>query len=445
MAHVHVAARVFERDLLRPKSGVAKRLSLRMKLARSGVTAVDTVRSIEFVPADIADLGAGSWTEPFRLLEIRAAIQPGTWAVTLQLTDADGGESVAVGVLEAGPAEEPRMSDPEFQLSTRNGTLPWPDRVYGLNQDTLEVYFEVEAQALVGPQPFVFEVHDPRYGVLDQQQLLLDLDSGRSATVWKLPVLDFPEGSYGLRVVPPWEADAVPLKEFSISWRIDRALEGGDDLMVEAELALLPEDFEQMGRLSRARQIQFLHEFWSIVDPTPGTERNETRDRFVARIAEANRIYHSHRGPGALSDRGRIFVRFGRPEQVDAEVIPRNGDDLEIAIGNLHDIYSPEIEGVMARGDYYGDPGTGPRVQPATRPGGSADFSSETATDLRRNAARAGREGGFEVWKYEYIGQPLLEHHRPGLSEQQHIRFIFVDRQGVGDYRLEYMNLPTRR
>ncbi|RKZ16966.1 hypothetical protein DRQ53_04955 [bacterium] len=447
-SHVHLAARVFERDLVRPASGVTKRLSLHMKLARAGFTAVDTVATIEFVSSDLADLGAGSWTEPFRLIEIRSPIEPGTWAVTLELRDRDGGTAVATGVLEVGPALAPRLSDPEFQLSTRNGTLPWPDRVYGINQDTLEVYFEVEG--LTGPQTFRFEVHDPRYGLLDDQNLTLDLQSGRSATLWKLPVGDYPEGSYGLRIVPPFAAEEMPMKEFSISWRIDRALEGGDELLVESELAMLPKDHDRLLRLSRARQIELLQEFWNIVDPTPGSERNETRDKFVARIEDANRIYQSRRGPGALSDRGRVYVQFGRPREVDVEVMPRNGDELEIAIQSLHDIYSPEVEGVMARGDIYGDIGTGPRTTPINLPGAHAqgattDFSSETASDLRRNAARVGREGGFEVWKYEYNGEPLLAHHRPGLAEQQHIRFIFVDRRGVGDFRLEYSNLPTRR
>jgi GWxTD domain-containing protein len=448
---VHLTARVFERDLVRPNRGQPQRLALNVKLARSGVVAVDTSRTIEFVPRPFdAEMGE-SWTEPFRLIEITAKVDPGSWAVTLNLSDDRGRSSRASAVLEVPAARGTRMSDPEFQLESSSAKLPWPDRVYGLVQDTLEVYFEVEAVVAAGAESFRFEVHDPRYGLLDEQQLLLPLESGNNAALWRLPVSDFPEGTYALKIVPPWEGEPR-LSEFSVSWRIDRALEGGDELMVEAGLALLPDDFDHFSRLSRARQIQLLDEFWAIVDPTPGTERNEPRDRFRARIAEANRIYHSTRGAGALTDRGRVLVRLGRPETVDTEVMPMNGDDLELAIQNLHDIYTPEVDGVMARGDIYsGNTNSGPNVQPRTLnlPGvneaPSLDFSSDTATDLRRNAARVGREGGFEVWKYEYTGRPLLAHHEPGISENQHVRFIFVDRRGVGDYRLEFSNLSTRR
>lgn len=451
---LHLAARVFERDLVRPQPGQAKRLSLTLKLARSGVAAVDTVRTIEFVPRDLNAMPVDSWTEPFRLIEIDVAVDPGQWAVTLELQDGDGVRSRATGVLEVGPATGPRISDPQFRISTANGTLPWPDRVYGLNQDTLEVYFEALVPASAGfdgPQPFRFEVQDPRYGTLDEQRLLLPLDAGSNAAIFRLPVNDFPEGSYSLLVAPPWSDGSapVPVKEFSISWRIDRALEGGDELLVEAELALLPRDFEQFQRLSRARQIELLDQFWNAVDPTPGTERNEVRARFRERIREANRIYYSRRGPGALTDRGRIMVRYGEPETVDAEVMPRNGDELEIAIRDLHDIFTPEVDGVMARGDIYGPSSSGPRRPmdlPGTQGAAAVDWDQgETVEDLRRNASRVGREGAFEVWKYEYDGSPLLEHHRPGMSEQQHLRFIFVDRRGVGDYRLEFSNLPTKR
>jgi GWxTD domain-containing protein len=449
---LHLTARIFERDLVRPHPGQPKRLTLEFKLARSGVVTLDTTSTIEFVPRDVSDVFEDSWTEPFRLIEIHAPVTEGTWAVTLELSDADGGSSRATGVLAVDPARAPRISDPEFRLSTPNGTLPWPDRVYGLNQDTLEVYLEIEVPAedsFTGPRPFGFEVHDPRYGVLDEQRLLLTLEPGQNAAIWRLPVVDFPEGSYGLMVVPPWSEVARPLSEFSVSWRIDRALEGGDELLVEAELALLPDDFERFQRLSRARQIELLNDFWSVVDPTPGTDRNEVRDRFRARIANANRIYSSRTGPGALTDRGRTLVRYGEPEMVDTEVMPLNGDDLEIAIRDLHDIFTPEVDGVMARGDIYGSSGgTGPRRPmdlPGTQSPAAVDWSGDAVLDLRRNAARVGREGAFEVWKYRSEGDPLLEIHRLGMPEQQHLRFIFVDRRGVGDYRLEFSNVPTQR
>ena len=52
------------------------------------------------------------------------------------------------------------------------------------------------------------------------------------------------------------------------------------------------------------------------------------------------------------------------------------------------------------------------------------------------------REGSFELWRYNLQGQPLLPEYG-GWSEDIDLRFLFVDRAGTGDYRMEFTNLPT--
>jgi GWxTD domain-containing protein len=63
----------------------------------------------------------------------------------------------------------------------------------------------------------------------------------------------------------------------------------------------------------------FLRRFWAKRDPTAGTPRNEVEDAFYARIAEANRRYREGGAaeiPGWRTDRGRIFVKYGPPNDV---------------------------------------------------------------------------------------------------------------------------------
>ena len=64
---------------------------------------------------------------------------------------------------------------------------------------------------------------------------------------------------------------------------------------------------------------RFLREFWAKRDPTPGTPRNEEADRFYAAIGEANRRFREGGTaaiPGWRTDRGRIFIRYGAPDEV---------------------------------------------------------------------------------------------------------------------------------
>jgi GWxTD domain-containing protein len=64
---------------------------------------------------------------------------------------------------------------------------------------------------------------------------------------------------------------------------------------------------------------RWLRAFWEKRDPTPGTPRNETQEDFYARIADANRRYREGGAaqiPGWQTDRGRIFIKLGAPNEV---------------------------------------------------------------------------------------------------------------------------------
>lgn len=70
--------------------------------------------------------------------------------------------------------------------------------------------------------------------------------------------------------------------------------------------------------LSPDGKRKWLRQFWARRDPTPGTSRNEERDRFYAAIAEANRRFReggASQVPGWRTDRGRIFVKYGVPDE----------------------------------------------------------------------------------------------------------------------------------
>jgi GWxTD domain-containing protein len=63
----------------------------------------------------------------------------------------------------------------------------------------------------------------------------------------------------------------------------------------------------------------FLREFWRTRDPTPGTPANEAMEQYYGGIAEANRRFGEGGSgdiPGWRTDRGRIFLKNGPPEEV---------------------------------------------------------------------------------------------------------------------------------
>ncbi len=61
----------------------------------------------------------------------------------------------------------------------------------------------------------------------------------------------------------------------------------------------------------------FIENFWRRRDPDPDTEENEFREEFYERIAYANEKFTSGI-PGWKTDRGRIYITWGKPDSVEA-------------------------------------------------------------------------------------------------------------------------------
>ena len=60
----------------------------------------------------------------------------------------------------------------------------------------------------------------------------------------------------------------------------------------------------------------FIEQFWIRRDPTPDTLENEYREEHYRRIAYANERFAAGKA-GWRTDRGRIYVMFGAPDQID--------------------------------------------------------------------------------------------------------------------------------
>ncbi len=61
----------------------------------------------------------------------------------------------------------------------------------------------------------------------------------------------------------------------------------------------------------------FIENFWRRRDPNPDTEENEYREEYYERIAYANEHYASGI-PGWKTDRGRVYIAWGKPDSVEA-------------------------------------------------------------------------------------------------------------------------------
>lgn len=62
---------------------------------------------------------------------------------------------------------------------------------------------------------------------------------------------------------------------------------------------------------------QFIGDFWHRRDPDPDTDENEYREAYYERVAYVNEHFASGT-PGYKTDRGRIYLKYGKPDEVES-------------------------------------------------------------------------------------------------------------------------------
>lgn len=62
---------------------------------------------------------------------------------------------------------------------------------------------------------------------------------------------------------------------------------------------------------------KFIEDVWHSRDPDPDTLENEFKEQFFERVAYANEHFSSGK-PGRFTDRGRIYIKFGKPDEIES-------------------------------------------------------------------------------------------------------------------------------
>jgi GWxTD domain-containing protein len=217
-------------------------------------------------------------------------------------------------------------------------------------------------------------------------------------------VSTLPAGAYDLEVeVRGPDRRAKSVNRFNVAWRMESWERDPREFLEEAHFLIDDPDQEMRYAESTAgEQEAWLDRYWKVKDPTPLTAQNEARDRFNARVRYAN----EHFGiegvvKGMLSDRGRVYLRFGEPDDLRQQVIPTGDRSLEaiaLEIANDDD----------------------PRYIQLKKPGIGGD------------------ERPFEVWTYNRATESEEERMKHGSQGRLQRKFVFVDDRGYGDYRLKY-------
>ncbi len=88
--------------------------------------------------------------------------------------------------------------------------------------------------------------------------------------------------------------------------------------------------------LNEEGKREYIKKFWAERDETPGTMANEFKQQYLSRVKIANQLYRGGFHEGWKSDRGRILLVYGKPDEI--ERFPMSGQQLEYHVWHYYSI-----------------------------------------------------------------------------------------------------------
>ncbi|MBD3348326.1 MAG: GWxTD domain-containing protein, partial [Candidatus Eisenbacteria bacterium] len=95
-----------------------------------------------------------------------------------------------------------------------------------------------------------------------------------------------------------------------------------DKMIAQISYVASRDDIERLLAAPPERRDEAWDDFWRRNDPDPATEENEFKQEFLTRLSEANARFKSV-VEGWQTDMGRVFIRYGEPDDVESQPVGR--------------------------------------------------------------------------------------------------------------------------
>lgn len=335
------------------------------------------------------------------------------------------------------------------------GDYVHPNRIYGIEQDRLQLVVPVwpPAGGVTDPADLaglrlevlsadgIFAYHDS-LGFDKRGRAALEV--GRPAYLfYELDVNLLPEGAYQLSLAPLGGRGRAQLSGFSVVWRLGALARQQDLVAGEGFTVFTGSERQRFLEASPTERETMLDAFWESVNPDPGKDVNPARLEFQYRIAYVQQYFGGFGPRGAFDERGEVFLLLGPPDDREREPLPLNYRDQDDARIKVYDRLTLDRPGSTAKGAAEeGSQGINPYESLGGIPISGSTQSPVSRTAERDRMAmvyRSGHHQGFELWKYDNGGKPLFVNRLSNKGMGQ--RFLFVDRTGTGEYRIESSNI----
>ncbi len=271
------------------------------------------------------------------ILRIRETIIAVTRSVTLRVPDflASGmgfGTPLVLSIPPTYTTNFARWSEVKDQLA--GADAPANAAIVGLERQPgvrFAIYFDSEVR-VPSPCDIYYEVADGSNRQVLYGKRRIDLRGKDDEFVIAFNVDDWTPGAYRVNLRAQTQSPARDATA-SVDVHVDvtRAMLGAnfDDTLEILGLIASSEELKELRAAPEAGRAAAWAKFWSARDPDPSTPENEALAQYLERVQYVVKEF-SQFGTGWRSDRGRVYIRYGPPEQIDTAMDQRAQGEYEI-------------------------------------------------------------------------------------------------------------------
>lgn len=254
-------------------------------------------------------------------------IPPGSYSLSLSVRDEGSSngnvQQMTVTVPRFGPHT---LSTPisVYQVKPRTRVDSVPDLIANprstivLGRDTLAGLY-VEGYGLPASARLGVAVLNDAHVVILRDTVNLVRQGDLSSAL-----LDFPVASIGVGPVTVVASlagapDSVQAPLF-LSFGDEFGITSFDELLSYLRYFVSPQRLQALRDTPQEQRAAAWNAFWKQTDPNPATPENEALRDYFKRITVANSRFREATTPGWLTDRGKVFVTLGEPDQAGQQM-----------------------------------------------------------------------------------------------------------------------------
>ena len=284
---------------------------------RQGATSVRRVQGRQAVR--VAAYKETSRGDESLIFQQYVQLAPGSYNFSLTVRDAESGRTT----LREFPITVPR-----FDTHGLSSPIPVYQAEARSNRDTLAVLVPNPRATAIFGQDSTLLIYLEQYGAPSRLQVAVrdvnnvttwrdSVQLGKNATLASgVVALPLTRLGPGVASFVAWSGSDTSRTPLVISFGEGLAITSFDEMLSYLRYFGQPDDLNGLRNAPQSERGRAWLAFLRATDPNPTTPEHEgLRDYFV-RVEQANLRYREEGGPGWLTDRGRVFISLGDPDQI---------------------------------------------------------------------------------------------------------------------------------